>query len=110
MVRMLAAAMALAVVLAAAMPLAALAGTPSFDCDRARSDVEKLICADDELAALDVRMAKSFATELARAPADAVSGLKAGQRAWRQQLLRCEQAADPHRCIRDAYVKRLDSF
>lgn len=44
----------------------ALAGLPtlttSFDCSKARSDAERLICTDSELAADDVELARIFAT------------------------------------------------
>lgn len=33
---------------------------PSFDCSKATTEVEKLICSDDELAKLDVEMNKSY--------------------------------------------------
>lgn len=33
---------------------------PSFDCAKATTEVEKLICSDDELAKLDVEMNKSY--------------------------------------------------
>ncbi len=33
---------------------------PSFDCNKATTEVEKLICSDDELAKLDVEMNKSY--------------------------------------------------
>lgn len=34
--------------------------SPSFDCAKATTEVEKLICSDDELAKLDVEMNKSY--------------------------------------------------
>ncbi len=34
--------------------------SPSFDCTKAKTDVEKLICADDQLAKLDFEMNKSY--------------------------------------------------
>ena len=64
----------------------ASAATPSFDCDGAKTEVERLICTDDELAALDVKLAKMFASALAKAPADAVTALKASQKAWPRSL------------------------
>ena len=36
--------------------------SPSFDCRKATTEVEKLICSDDELAKLDVEMSKSYHT------------------------------------------------
>ena len=33
---------------------------PSFDCKKARTNTEKLICSDEELAALDRQMAQAY--------------------------------------------------
>lgn len=85
----------------------AAAATPSFDCDRARSDVEKLICDDDELAALDVRMAKAFAQALAVAPAYAVPELKTAQKTWKRNLDACGRSDAVRQCTVDLYRRRL---
>ena len=61
---------------------------PSFDCLKASSDAEELICADKKLAALDRRLATRFeaAMQAARAQdagADAAAkNLRATQRGW----------------------------
>lgn len=89
---------------------AGAATTPSFDCDEAKADVDRLICGDSELAALDVKLAKAFATALARAPAGAVGDLKASQKAWHQQLLKCGKAGDPRQCVVKSYNDRLGSL
>ena len=34
--------------------------SPSFDCKKARTNTEKLICSDEELAALDKQMAQTY--------------------------------------------------
>lgn len=36
------------------------AATPSFECSKATTEVEKLICSDDRLADLDMQMADLF--------------------------------------------------
>jgi hypothetical protein len=41
---------------------------PSFDCVKARSRTEKIICSDPELSSLDFNLASLFATAKARAP------------------------------------------
>lgn len=60
---------------------------PSFDCRKAKSVVEKTICADREFAAQDSEIAVLFAravsTLTASAPAE-VAKLRADQRAWLQ--------------------------
>lgn len=84
--------------------------TPSFDCDMVHSKVETLICGNDSLAALDMRLATRFAQVLAQASADGVAGLRADQRTWRLGMLRCAEAEQPRVCTGDAYRRRLDEL
>ena len=51
----------IAIVFMTMMALPAQAAQPSFDCDGAKSEVERMICGDDALADLDLRLAKDFA-------------------------------------------------
>lgn len=99
-----------AIVFLAMLALPVRAAQPSFDCDGARAEVEKMICGDDALADLDLRLARDFARALSRASADQVPVLKASQRAWRSQMLKCAQTGDPRGCVLDAYTKRIDQF
>jgi len=99
-----------AIVFLAMLALPARAAQPSFDCDGARAEVEKMICGDDVLADLDLRLARDFARALARASADQVPELKASQRTWRAQMLKCAQTDDPRGCVLNAYTKRIDLF
>lgn len=98
------------IVLMTMLVLPARAAQPSFDCDGAKGEVEKMICGDDALADLDLRLARDFARALARASADQVPELKASQRTWRSQMLKCAQTGDPRGCVLDAYTKRIDQF
>lgn len=91
-------------------PAAGRAADPSFDCDRARGEVETLICGDDELAALDVDLAKAFAGALARSPANGVNDLKLAQRAWAKERDACRRSDDMRACALAAYRKRLDEI
>lgn len=56
--------------------------TPSFDCAKAASRVEKMICADDELAVLDRELARSF-RELRSVAGEDRAEFEADQRNWR---------------------------
>jgi uncharacterized protein len=96
--------------LAGAIVSPASAATPSFDCDMAKFSVEKMICGDDELAALDVKLAKTFAKVLSQAPADGVQELKMAQKSWRQQMIKCGDKQDPRACVVQSYTKRMSSF
>ena len=100
----------IAIVLLTMMALPANAAQPSFDCDGAKSEVERMICGDDALADLDLRLAKDFARALARASADQVGSLKTSQRTGRAQMLKCARTDDPRGCVLDAYTKRIAQF
>ncbi|WP_181699422.1 lysozyme inhibitor LprI family protein [Chthonobacter albigriseus] len=91
-------------------PPVAAAANPSFDCDRAKGEIETLICGDDELAALDVELAKAFAAAMSRAPASEVSLLRQDQSQWRKSRNECRRLDDIRGCTLDAYRKRLSEL
>jgi uncharacterized protein len=91
-------------------PLEAGAGNPSFDCEGAKYSIEKMICDDETLSALDVEVAKAFARAIARAPANLVQDMRTTQTSWRRQMLRCEMSSDAHACTLQAYESRLTEF
>lgn len=85
--------------LAAAVP----AHAASFDCSKARTQVEKRICTDPELSQLDERLHRHFAA--ARQPlgrgADCLTQL---QRDWlRRERNACKDSA----CLERVYLRRL---
>ena len=77
-------------------------GSPSFDCTKARLLTEQLICADDELASLDVRMARLYFAALEHTLDK--NALKQTQRTWlkvRRDV--CPDVA----CLRRVYHERI---
>lgn len=102
---------ALTIVLVAksGIPVAA-AANPSFDCDGARGEIERLICGDDELAALDVELARAFAAAMSRAPASQISLLRSDQSNWRKARNDCRKTEDARSCTLEAYRKRLSEL
>ena len=85
---------------------------PSFDCAKAGSGAEELVCADAELARLDRRLAERFAAALAAAEAldsgaaEAVDLLRATQRGWIGGRDECWKAADLRECVAFSYLSR----
>lgn len=77
---------------------------PSFDCKRARAGVDKTICADPQLAALDRQLAGllALAFEQNADPAE----LKRAQRRWVRERNTC---AEPS-CIKESYERRIDEL
>lgn len=55
---------------------------PSFDCSRASTRVEKMICHDPSLAAADALMAKLFAATKISSFGEGPSNMVSGQRQW----------------------------
>ena len=104
-------AVALAVTFAAGAPAFAADG-PSFDCAKADSEAEELVCSDPKLAALDRRLAERYAAALAVAEGldagadSAVADLKATQRGWIGGRNECWKADDKRACVEAAYLTR----
>ncbi|ANB73892.1 hypothetical protein AYM40_17110 [Paraburkholderia phytofirmans OLGA172] len=77
----------------------------SFDCAKAASDIEKLICSSPETADSDRRLAAAYAA--ARSKASDQTALKQGQRAWmKQERDVCTDAACLLR-VTDARIQTL---
>lgn len=73
---------------------------PSFDCTRASTSVERAICADAELRALDLGIARFYASGMRNSrPGRAVRD----QREWVAMRNRCDARA----CLRQAMMERL---
>ena len=81
----------------------AVAATPSFDCRRARTDIERTICASSELAALDREEARLYRLALA-GPRAQRPRVVARQREFLSDRESCHESAAPlSDCLRDAY-------
>lgn len=83
-----------------AMPV--LARGAAFDCGKAGTDIEKMICADPALSDLDARLARAYSARLAsdRNGRD----VKSRQAAWLRDVRnQCRDQA----CLKAAYEKRL---
>jgi hypothetical protein len=71
---------------------------PSFDCAKASTNVELLICHDGSLAELELKMAAAYKQALQRLPADRQSALRRDHAAWFRNYARtCNAAADSDR-------------
>ncbi|TNC63985.1 lysozyme inhibitor LprI family protein [Rubellimicrobium roseum] len=82
---------------------------PSFDCARASSWGEKLVCSDQGLATLDRNLQARFEAALAaaavRMPA-ALPELRATQRGWIKGRDECWKGRYPHECVEANYLHR----
>ena len=73
----------------------------SFDCSKATSRVEKMVCAEPALSRLDEDIASAYTNALAVSPAH--EELRQTQRAWLHKRNACP---DSH-CLRSAYENQL---
>lgn len=85
---------------------------PAFDCAKAESSAEKLVCDDADLAALDRRLADRFAAAVAVAEGldvgaeDTTKTLRAMQRGWISGRDECWKEPDLRACVETAYLRR----
>jgi len=101
---------ALAALLTWQAPAPAVAANPSFSCTGKLTPTEKVICANDSLAALDVALAAAYKAKLATLPAESANSLEVTQAG----LIFTQKAWVAHRntcgtnltCIRQAYELR----
>lgn len=76
----------------------------SFDCAKATSAVEKTICSDDGLAAMDREMAADFGKVLDTTTTRSRGAIIDEQRRWLEDLAeRCNTAGDVGSCVRSKY-------
>jgi uncharacterized protein len=89
-------------------PLAHAQSGPSFSCDPPpESTVEKLICKDAPLAALDRKLADVYKAAGAKADGAAASTLTAMQRGWIKGRNDCWKDADVAACVTRSYQTRI---
>lgn len=88
---------------------------PSFDCNKATTEVEKLICSDDELAKLDVEMNKSYHAFMKTLDEEYYRNkLKRKQIDWLgyRGKLSCFNTNDNKKtsCLKNAYQRRIENL
>jgi len=89
-----------------AAPVAA-ATSPSFDCAQAHGRVQKLLCQDEELAALDRTLADLLTATLKKSVGEARSAERKRQLAWQKRCGACSRSDDIATCVRAAYQTRI---
>lgn len=85
---------------------------PAFDCRKAEGTVQKLVCGDDALAALDRKLAGVYGKALKKAANEHPPVLKAEQRGWvkgRDECWKERGGGDGavRACVEKTYVERI---
>lgn len=78
--------------------------TTSFNCGRSSNEIEQMICASEELAALDVELQEVYDGALQSRDDRGRRSLRNRQRAWIDARDRCGTSYD---CVRQAYENRI---
>lgn len=80
----------------------------SFDCSKAKTKIEKTVCADPQLSALDEKLASTYRTMLEKLSPEGQRQLREGQRQWLKALPDdCPLESVLRPCIQAAYNDRL---
>jgi uncharacterized protein YecT (DUF1311 family) len=85
----------------------ACAATPSFVCSKAKSWVEKTICANDRLSELDLELAVVYAHLLRATSGEQQNALSKGQTKWWAAREDCRKTKDPVVCLEERYTSRI---
>lgn len=89
---------------------AAGSSRPSFDCAKAATSVERMICADPSLGEKDRQVSITYRTWIQRVKSgdmiDPIDEIVADQKAWVQRRNACQTAA----CVSKAYDERIEEL
>ena len=86
----------------------AMAESPSFDCRKVKDgSIEKMICDDSELAALDRKLAEVYAAASKKAVNEHPPVLRAEQRGWIKGRNECWKRDDKRGCVEEHYRLRI---
>jgi uncharacterized protein len=83
-----------------------LASGPSYDCKRASNTVERIVCKDEALSALDRTLADAYANASKKLPPAGASEQRTVQRRWIRQRNHCAKQKDTRACVETAYRTR----
>ncbi len=97
------------------LPNICLADGPSFDCKKAKTCIEKFICADKDLSALDKRMSETYAKLLGKLQGEDKEQVKQNQIRWiKARDERCEEPDvrkdEAQREVEKVYFENLFTF
>jgi uncharacterized protein len=96
-----------AAALLACIALSSQAGTPSFLCSKAKTWLEKTVCASDHLSELDLELATVYARLLRVTTGDTQKKLTAEQNRFWGTRNDCRAKPDPVACLDTLYTDRI---
>jgi len=84
-----------------------LAATPSFLCSQATTWVERTVCGNERLSALDLDLALAYAHLLRTAGPGGERALTASQQRWWAERDECRRQPDGESCLEARYAQRI---
>jgi uncharacterized protein len=88
--------------------IAAYAKGPSFDCSKVEAgSIEEMVCKDENLTALDLKMAEVYKEASKKAVNEHPPVLKAEQRGWIKGRDECWKSDDKKKCVEESYMLRI---
>jgi uncharacterized protein YecT (DUF1311 family) len=84
-------------------PAITATSTPSFDCAKASSNIEKMICENAILAKADSDLSAAYHQSIQQATGDQLSSIKSAERDFIKQRNQCKTAD----CVHGVYLTRL---
>ena len=96
------------IVAAAIAPRAASA--QAVDCFKATNAVQKAICTDSDLIALDKNLTLAYAAAIKQAPPPHKPAIEAQQRRWATARDACAKDTDLKACVRKYYANRTEQL
>lgn len=79
--------------------------TPSFDCAKASTEPERLICTNKELSEADVKLSQAYKVAMNSSPD--IETLKKEQNTWRKSI---RDACADVTCLNEAYQQRISQL
>lgn len=81
---------------------------PSFDCSKVKAgSIEEMVCKDEYLTALDLKMAAVYKEASKKAVNEHPPVLKAEQRGWIKGRDECWKSNDKKTCVEESYTLRI---
>ena len=77
---------------------------PSFDCRKAKTEADKMVCDSPKLSILDLQLANAYREVIARTPTKQRAALVASQNAWLQKN---RGGCQSETCLITEYTKRI---
>lgn len=100
--------LAASILAVALLPCAAVAEGPSFPCAEVRpGSMEAIVCASEELSALDRQLAEVYAAAREKAANEHPPTLVAEQRGWVKGRDECWKTENPAECVETQYRRRV---